>query len=235
MKTDFSNLNESSDDDRTDGPRSRKGPGRKKGVERVKKRLVRLTPTKLRIVAGELGGRRIQYNGDPDTRPMKEKTREAVFSLLGGYLDGYFAIDLFAGTGVLGFEAISRGALGALMLELSRPTVNTLLANMRLLGLDSKVAVQNVDTLRWLKNAEQRTMELPQCPWVIFCCPPYSLWREQTKRLIEGLESLKTCAPQNSIFVCETDAKFDLAVELREWGWDIRYYQPARIALCVQP
>ena len=201
---------------------------------RSPKRMKRLRATRLRIVAGDLGGRKIEYDGNPDTRPMKEKTREAVFSLLGGYLDGRFAIDLFAGTGILGFESISRGASGALMLELSRPVVSTMLDNMRALGLAELVQVQNVDTLRWLRTVDSQTAWIPNQPWVVFCCPPYSLWNRQTDRIVQGLNQLYQCAPADSEIVCETDFSFDLSKAFPDWDWDIRTYQPARIGLVVK-
>ncbi len=193
------------------------------------KKRVSFKATQLRIVAGTLGSRRIEYNGDPDTRPMKEKTREALFSLLGGYLNNTYAIDLFAGTGVLGFEAISRGASGALLLEYSRPTVSTLLANMRSLDLGERVQIQNVDTLRWLRSAVEGTSHLPRQPWVVFCCPPYSMWKKQTSQLSGGLINLRNCAPDDSRFVCETEVDFDLAAYLPNWTMDVRDYKPARI------
>jgi 16S rRNA (guanine966-N2)-methyltransferase len=201
---------------------------------RSPKRAQKVRATKLRIVAGDLGGRRIEYDGNPDTRPMKEKTREAVFSLLGGYLHDRFAIDLFAGTGVLGFESISRGASGSLMLELSRPVVSTLLDNMRSLGLEDVVQVQNVDTLRWLRTVESQTAWVPVQPWVVFCCPPYSLWTRQTDRIVEGLKQLYQCAPVSSRLVCETDFSFDLLAAFPDWDWDIRTYKPARVGLATK-
>jgi 16S rRNA (guanine966-N2)-methyltransferase len=187
---------------------------------------------RLRIIAGSLGGRRIQYDGNPDTRPMKEKTREAVFSLLGGYLYGNFAIDLFAGTGVLGFESVSRGATGALLLELSRPVVTTLLANMRALGLSDRVRVQNVDTLRWMRGIDAHSSGLPDEPWVIYCCPPYALWKNRTDRMIDGLKNLHQIAPTGSRIVCEAESSFDLEGVLPGWDWDIRQYKPAQIGIC---
>ena len=74
----------------------REKPLREKPVRPV---VQKFSPTKLRIVAGQMGGRKIVYSGDPAIRPMKEKTRESVFSLLGGYLYETFAVDLFGGTG----------------------------------------------------------------------------------------------------------------------------------------
>ena len=65
---------------------------------------------KLRIIGGKFRGRQIEYSGDPVTRPMKDITREACFNLVGAYVDGKAAFDLFAGTGAIGLEALSRGA-----------------------------------------------------------------------------------------------------------------------------
>ena len=71
---------------------------------------------KLRIIGGKFRGRQIEYSGDPVTRPMKDITREACFNLVGAYVDGKAAFDLFAGTGAIGLEALSRGATQALSL-----------------------------------------------------------------------------------------------------------------------
>src|SRR6186997_1276149 len=61
--------------------------------------------TELRIIGGDLRGRKLEYHGDPRTRPMKDRVREAVFNLVEP--DGTYAIDLFGGTGALGLEALS--------------------------------------------------------------------------------------------------------------------------------
>src|SRR6185369_13778531 len=76
----------------------------------------------LRIIGGKLRGRKLQYSGDLRTRPMKDRVREAVFNLLGPGVKGSHAIDLFAGTGALGLEAISRGAAQATLIERHLPT-----------------------------------------------------------------------------------------------------------------
>jgi len=76
----------------------------------------------LRIIGGSLRRRKLQYSGDLRTRPMKDRVREAVFNLLGTQVTGSQAIDLFAGTGALGLEAISRGATHATFIERHLPT-----------------------------------------------------------------------------------------------------------------
>lgn len=192
----------------------------------------KLTPTRLRIIAGELGGRKIEYNGDPLTRPMKERTRESVFSLLGGYLEGTFAIDLFGGTGILAIESISRGAEQAIVLEMSRPAVTTIIGNLQKLGLDHLVEVYNVDTLRWLRNLEEQRLSWPDLPWVVFCCPPYQMWHSETQRLCDGLMAMLAASPVGSRLVCECERDFDLAAAMPNVAWDIRKYEPAFIGIC---
>src|SRR5947207_6491605 len=76
----------------------------------------------LRIIGGSLRGRKISYSGEVRTRPMKDRVREAVFNLLGAQVAGTQAIDLFAGTGALGLEALSRGAAQATFIDRHLPT-----------------------------------------------------------------------------------------------------------------
>ncbi len=192
----------------------------------------KLVPTRLRIVAGELGGRKIDYNGDPATRPMKERTRESVFSLLGGYLYNHFVIDLFGGTGILAIESISRGAERAIVLEMSRSTVKTILANMEKLGLGDRIDVYNADTLRWLRNIDMARRDWPDIPWIVYCCPPYKMWTSDTERLCQGLLELYAASPAGSRIVCESEWGFDLPAAMPSIEWDVRNYDPANISIC---
>ncbi|OYV90832.1 MAG: hypothetical protein B7Z73_05850 [Planctomycetia bacterium 21-64-5] len=91
-------------------------------------------PVSVRIIGGSLRGRRLECTGDPRTRPMKDRVREAVFNLLGD-VSGSTAIDLFAGTGALGFEALSRGAKAAVFFEQHFPTADVIRRNAALLGV----------------------------------------------------------------------------------------------------
>ena len=74
-------------------------------------------PVGVRIIAGQFRGRKLLYAVDPRTRPMKDRVRQALFNRLGPAVQGKVAIDLFAGTGALGFEALSRGAARAVLVE----------------------------------------------------------------------------------------------------------------------
>src|SRR6476661_8043397 len=95
----------------------------------------------LRIVGGSMRGRKLKYSGDLRTRPMKDRVREAVFNLLGTQVAGSHAIDLFAGTGALGLEAISRGAAMATFIERHLPTANLIQENASAIGIAERINV----------------------------------------------------------------------------------------------
>ena len=93
----------------------------------------------LRIVAGRLGGRRLVAPRDRETRPTSERVREALFSILGP-IEGD-VLDLYAGSGALGFEALSRGASRVVFVESRRPALDALRENARVLGVEPAVSL----------------------------------------------------------------------------------------------
>lgn len=219
------------DDDQNERHKKSAGPIRSSKPKREQA----FAPTKLRIIAGSMRGRKIQYNGDPAIRPMKERTRESVFNLLGGDLSNTIALDLFGGTGILAMESISRGSVKATVLELSRPAVSTIVENLKLLKLDQQIQVLNVDTLRWLRGFATIMRTWPALPWVVYCCPPYRMWHESTERLTEGIVALYEASPAGSFFVCETEQDFDVRQHIPSIEWDVRPYKPAFIAIGQKP
>lgn len=98
-----------------------------------------MTPGKVRIIGGHWRGRQLQVADLPGLRPTADRTRETLFNCLGQRLDGLACLDMFSGTGALGFEAISRGAKSVLMLELSAKACDTLKKNQASLGQDEKL------------------------------------------------------------------------------------------------
>src|SRR5262245_4014790 len=103
----------------------------------------------LRIIGGNLRGRKLQYSGDVRTRPMKDRVREAVFNLIGPGVVGSHASDLFAGTGALGLEAISRGALRATLIERHSPTLELIKQNAAALGVAERIEARFGDAFLW--------------------------------------------------------------------------------------
>jgi 16S rRNA (guanine966-N2)-methyltransferase len=164
---------------------------------------------------------------DPRTRPMKERVREAVFNLLGPAVEGKHAIDLFAGTGALGFEALSRGADSATFVERHFPTAAAIRKNAESLEVTDRCTVLPANTLLWAR----RLPELPTIPWVVFCSPPYELYVSHTRDMLALVEQLERHAPQGSLFAVEADERFDFGLLPRADRWDVRAYPPAVVGI----
>jgi 16S rRNA (guanine966-N2)-methyltransferase len=182
----------------------------------------------LRIIGGSLGGRRLLYAGPQQrTRPMKDRLREAVFNLLGPDVVGMHAIDLFAGTGALGFEALSRGANRATLIEQHFPTAAVIRQNAAELGVTDRVDVRPANAFLW---AQQPTADDSQ-PWLVFCSPPYAFWVERREPMLALVGGLVERAPRGSIFMVESDRRFEIDQLPDRANWEIRDYPPAVVAI----
>ncbi len=109
----------------------------------------------MRVIAGELGGRRLRAPRGTGTRPTADRGREAMVSLIGP-LEGVRVVDLYAGSGALAIEALSRGALDALLVEKSAPALAALRQNLADLGLASRATVLPTTALRALPTLAKR-------------------------------------------------------------------------------
>ena len=128
----------------------------------------------MRVAGGELRGRRLQ--APRGQRPTTERVREAVFSILGD-LGGAHVLDLFAGSGALAIEALSRGASSAVLVDTD---TRTAAANIEALGLGGRAEAVRADVPRWLDRTAPHAFDL------ILCDPPYGL----DDRIRAGLSSL---------------------------------------------
>ncbi len=123
----------------------------------------------MRVIAGALGGRRLRAPAGRVTRPTSDRVREAVFAMLDD-VAGARVLDLFAGTGALGIEALSRGAALAVFVERDAGVVRVLKANLATLGIAAEAAeVRHTDALEALRSAKtaKETYDL------VFIDPPY--------------------------------------------------------------
>jgi 16S rRNA (guanine966-N2)-methyltransferase len=164
---------------------------------------------------------------------MKDRTREAVMNLLGGTLPESIAFDLFAGTGILAFEAISRGAVAAVLFEILRGAAQDIVRNAKTLGVEDNLVVIQNDVLRWSAAIEKNLpmLRLPELPWVVFCCPPYALWEEDPDAMRSLLQQWVRTAPDGSLFAVELEDKTPLDFLPTELEWDVRTYKPAQMAI----
>src|SRR5262245_42393338 len=181
----------------------------------------------LRISGGSLRGRKLQYSGDIRTRPMKDRVREAVFNLIGPGVVGTHAIDLFAGTGALGLEAISRGAARATLIERHLPTLELVKQNSAALGVSERATPVFGDAFLWT-NA---FVPVDQTPLVVFCSPPYEFYVDRHQAMLELVRRWIAIAPKGSQLVVEADERFDLAGLPQPEAWNSRVYAPATVAI----
>ena len=123
---------------------------------------------RLRIIGGEWRSRLLNFADIPDLRPTPDRVRETLFNWLQETIAGARCLDLFAGSGALGFEALSRGAREVVALELDGKAVAAIRQNAKLLQTEGMQLVQK-NVLEWLQhNAEAQRFD------VVFLDPPYS-------------------------------------------------------------
>jgi 16S rRNA (guanine966-N2)-methyltransferase len=159
----------------------------------------------VRVIAGRYGGRRLKAPRGRSTRPTTDKVREALFSLLGP-IDGAQVLDLFAGTGALGIEALSRGAARAVFVERNPAALSALQANLEALDLhEPEAETRRGDALAALRTARERheTYDL------LFVDPPYGDARAWEGKLSVALPAL--LAPAGRVVV-ESDRRTPLAL-----------------------
>ena len=186
---------------------------------------------KLRIVGGKYRGRLVAYSGDPVTRPMKDFTREAVFNLVGGWVQGKVCFDLFAGTGAVGIEALSRGAVKAILVERHFPTLRLIEENVQAIDSQMNVQVEGSDSFFWVRQFLGDPAQWPAAAWVVFCCPPYVLYQEKQAELLEMIGGMLNAAPAGSLFVVESNEDFDLKLLPNFAHWESRHYSPAVVSV----
>ena len=173
----------------------------------------------MRIVAGRHKGRRLRAPAGAGTRPTADRVREALFSILGP-MDGLRVLDLYAGSGALGLEALSRGAESATFVESARPALAAIRANLDATGDEAEIVAS--DAIRWLRAAGdgERAFDL------VFCDPPY----DAAARIAQPLGDLlpRVAAPQ-ALIVTESSKRNPLVIDLPLT--DERTYGDTRIAI----
>jgi len=149
----------------------------------------------MRIVGGSLGGRVLKAPAGAATRPTSEKVRQAMFNILPD-VEGMHVLDLFAGSGALGIEALSRGAAYATFIDTAKPALAIVRANLRELALDDRATVLAGDAIALAARHE------PPSPYqLVFIDPPYR--SDLATRAVSALQHL---AP-DAIVVIEHDRR----------------------------
>jgi 16S rRNA (guanine(966)-N(2))-methyltransferase RsmD len=159
----------------------------------------------MRVVAGTYGGRKLIAPPGSETRPTSDRVREALFSVLGTTVHGARVLDLFAGSGALGIEALSRGARSAVFVDQSRQAIQAVKANLEALGIEADV--RPVAARAALRTASSRCEAYD----LVFLDPPYRHAAELGRELSEGLAAV--LAPGARV-VTESDRRAPLQLDL---------------------
>jgi 16S rRNA (guanine966-N2)-methyltransferase len=159
----------------------------------------------VRVIAGRFGGRRLAAPAGAATRPTADRVREALFAILGERVLGARVLDLYAGSGALGIEALSRGAAEVTFVDSAPAAVRAIRANLEALGAEADV--RRADAHRFLRSAsgEGRHYDL------VFLDPPYRL----AERLGRGLsEALPGVLAPGGLAISESDRRSPLDLDL---------------------
>lgn len=136
----------------------------------------------MRIIAGTLRGRNFDSPHSHKTHPMSEKMRGAMFNVL-GEVDGMSVLDAYGGSGALAFEAISRGAESALIIEVEKHASNTIENNIFMLGLKDKVHLVRANSASWSERNFTTHFDL------VLCDPPYdAIKQNQIVQLVNNIK-----------------------------------------------
>ena len=181
----------------------------------------------MRIIAGQRRGHKFDGPRDQATRPTSDLVREAIFNILGEVVEGLLVVDLFAGTGALGLEALSRGADRAIFVERNRENAALIRRNIATLRFEDRATVVVADAYRWSRGFEPLDAE----PMVVFVDPPYADFEEHPERVGKLLEGLVAKVPDGSYLTAESRVRLDAEILPDLGAWDVRKYGGTQLAI----
>ncbi|MCR4925170.1 MAG: 16S rRNA (guanine(966)-N(2))-methyltransferase RsmD [Clostridiales bacterium] len=152
----------------------------------------------MRVITGSARGRKLQTLEGRDVRPTTDKVKEALFSIIQFEIEGRRVLDMFAGSGQLGIEALSRGAKNATFIDASKRAVEIIKANIKATGFENVARVVNNDSVLEVKTSLE-TYDLA------FLDPPYS-----TGLIQKALPVVAESMAQGGIIICETPSGEEL-------------------------
>lgn len=181
----------------------------------------------MRIIAGERRGHHIEGPAGSELRPTSDRVREAIFNILRDEVEDRIVLDLFAGTGALGLEALSRGAERATFVERDRQHTALIRKNLSTLRYEDRCQVVTADAYRWIRAYEA----IDPRPVVAFLDPPYNDFKRNPARVRAMVETLVQRLPGDSVILVESGQALGEA-ELGETApWSQRRYGSTCVAI----
>jgi 16S rRNA (guanine(966)-N(2))-methyltransferase RsmD len=175
--------------------------------------------TQIRIVAGSLRGRKLNCTVNADLRPTPQRVREALFSILGNAVPDRPFLDVFAGTGVVGLEALSRGASAVTFVERDFRLVAELERHLGAFGVADRAVVARGDVYRWAERWQP-----PDEPVTAFLSPPFRDFEHRPDDLLSVVALLQEKVASGSVLVLQAESSAMLDELPHRLDWDERRY-----------
>lgn len=156
--------------------------------------------TQIRIVSGNLRGRKVTCDVHPNLRPTPQMVREALFSILGDAVPGRPFFDVFAGTGVIGLEALSRGASRVTFVERDFRLTDAIDKHLREFGVVEQARVAKTDVYRWIERWQS-----PDEPATVFVSPPFGDFERRPEELNTVIAELQRRVAPGSVVVLQAE------------------------------
>jgi 16S rRNA (guanine(966)-N(2))-methyltransferase RsmD len=185
--------------------------------------------TQLRIVAGSLRGRKLVCTVDPDLRPTPDMVREALFNILGNAVPERTFLDLFAGSGAVGFEALSRGASSVVFVERDVRVANEIQRHLHSFGVADRAKVHRADVYRWAER-----WEAPNEPVTAFLGPPFPDLENRLDSLVQVLGDLQRKTAPGSVLVFQSEKVFEPRHLPDAGKWEERLYGRNRLSFWIK-
>ena len=175
--------------------------------------------TEIRIVAGALRGRKLACTVNPELRPTPQRVREAYFSIMGNAIPDRLFVDVFAGTGVVGLEAISRGASMTYFIERDLRNAQDIDKHLRAFGVAKQAKIFRTDAYRWIA-----AWQPPPEPVNVFLSPPFPDLQHRPEVMREALARLQASVPPDSVIVLQSERDSGLEDHADMADWEERIY-----------
>jgi 16S rRNA (guanine966-N2)-methyltransferase len=182
----------------------------------------------MRIIAGQRRGHKIDGpKPSIDVNPTSDRVRESLFNIVGELMPERVAVDLFAGTGAIGLEALSRGAERAIFVERNRDLVALIHRNIATLRYEDRTQVRLADAYRWARTFQA----VDTTPMAVFLDPPYRDYEARRSQMKQLLISLVEKLPEGSLIAAEAGRGLEGDMLPDRELWDVRRYGETRIAI----
>jgi 16S rRNA (guanine(966)-N(2))-methyltransferase RsmD len=183
----------------------------------------------LRIVAGAFRGRRLTCEVHEGLRPTPQMVREALFSILGNAVPDRPFYDLFAGTGAIGLEALSRGASEVVFVERDVRLAGDIEKHLQAWGVTAQARVLRTDVYRWSERWQP-----PARPINVFVSPPFPDYRQRTDAMLTLVAELKRKLADDSVVVLQGEESPEFDKLIGGESWDVRRYGRNILAFWVR-